>query len=174
MIVKKMIEGTQELNILNNEFYLEPSEVIVNGESRPECKKSCNFSNDSNNVTIKFDSQIESCENMFYGIKSIIEIDLSKFDASNVKNMTRMFCECTNLRKITLGNINTSLVQSMEDLFYQCKSLITIDRLDFDTSSVATMRQMFSHCESLLSINAEFAPKKMLKICKIFSLIVIK
>ena len=90
-----IIQGKGELNILNNEFYSEPSEVKVNGESRPNCKKSCLFSYDLNNVTIKFNTQIGSCANMFDGIKSVIEIDLSKFDASKVNSMYRMFSECT-------------------------------------------------------------------------------
>ena len=159
--INMIIQGEGELNILNSGFNSEPSEVIVNGESKPNCKKSCQFENDLNNVTIKFNTQIESCKNMFYGIKSIIEIDLSKFDASKVINMKKMFRECTNLKKITFGNINTSLVKNMEQLFYKCLKLTTIDRLNFDTLSVTTMRQMFSHCESILSINAEFNPQNV-------------
>ena len=166
--INLIIQGEGELNILNNEFYLEPSDVIVNGESRPYCKKKCQFSSDLNNLTIKFNTQIESCENMFYRINNIIEIDLSKFDASNVNNMNGMFAKCTNLIKITFGNINTSLVQSMEKLFYYCQKLITIDRLNFDTLSVTTMKQMFSHCESLLSINAEFNPQNVKNMYIIF------
>ena len=140
-----IIQGEGSLNILNSGFNSEPSEVIVNGMSQPNCKKSCQFENSLNNVTIKFDTLIESCENMFYKINCIIEIDLSKFDASKVTSMYRMFGECTNLKKITFGNINTSLVINMEKLFYKCYNLITIDRLNFDTLSVKTMRQMFSH-----------------------------
>ena len=142
---------------------------MVNGESKSNCKKSCQFDNGLNNVTIKFDTQIESCENMFNGLLSIIEIDLSKFDASNVISMYRMFSGCTNLKKITFGNINTSLVQIMEELFFYCTNLIVIDRLNFDTLSVTTMRGMFSHCESLLSINAEFNPQNVEDMLDIFA-----
>ena len=154
---------------MNNSFYLDPSEVIVNGESKPNCKKSCLFVGGLNNVTIKFDNKIESCKGMFYGSKKIIEIDLSKFDASNVISMHGMLRECTNLKKITFGNLNTSLVKCMEDLFYYCNNLITIDRLNFDTLSVTTMKQMFCHCESLLSLNAEFNPQNVDNMRDIFS-----
>ena len=156
-----IIQGNGIRNILNNEFYLDPSDVIVNGKSKPECNRSCQFINGLNNVTIKFDTKIESCENMFYEIKNVIEIDLSKFDASNVKTMNKMFRGCTNLKKIIFGNINTSLVENMEDLFYYCQNLITIDNLNFDTLSVKSMSRMFANCESILSINAEFNPQKV-------------
>ena len=92
-----IIHGEGSLNILNSGFNSEPSEVIVNGVSQPNCRKSCQFDNGLNNVTIKFNTQIESCENMFNGIKSIIEIDLSKFDASKVNSMYGMFGECTTI-----------------------------------------------------------------------------
>ena len=159
--INMIIQGNGELNILNNEFYLDPSDVIVNGVSKPECKKNCQFINGLNNVTIKFDTQIESCESMFSGIPSVIEIDLSNFDASKVKTMYEMFFNCTNLKKITFGNINTSLVENMENLFNNCKNLTTIDSLNFDTLSVKNMKRMFCFCESILSINAEFNPQNV-------------
>ena len=63
--VKLIIQGEGQLNILNNLFYLDPSEVIVNGISKPSCNKSCEFNKGLNNVTIKFNEPIESCANMF-------------------------------------------------------------------------------------------------------------
>jgi hypothetical protein len=40
-----------------------------------ECKKNCNFNEEINNVTIKFNNKIESFEKMFNGLTNIIEID---------------------------------------------------------------------------------------------------
>jgi surface protein len=159
--VKLIIQGEGQLNILNNLFYLDPSEVIVNGISKPSCNKSCEFNKGLNNVTIKFNVPIESCANMFDWRHDIIEIDLSNFDASKVTNMYRMFSDCINVEKIILGNINTSLVQNMEELFNACRKLTYIDNLNFDVSSVKTMRGMFRYCESLLTINAEFNPQNV-------------
>ena len=42
--------------------------------------KSYNFDNGLNNVTIKFNNIIASCQSMFEGISNIIEVDLSNFD----------------------------------------------------------------------------------------------
>ena len=159
--IKMIIQGEGEINILNNSFNFIPSEVIINGESKSELKNSYEFVNGLNNVTIKFNKKITSCEYMFDGMTNIIEIDLSNFDASNVINMNRMFNYCINLKKITFGDINTSLVENMNELFFNCTNLTIIDRLDFDTTSVKSMIRMFALCESLLSINAEFNPQNV-------------
>ena len=153
--IKLVIKGTGNSYFLNNTFYSTPSEVIINGETidPPENNK-YNFKQDINYVTIKFNNQIESCENMFSGLANIIEIDLSNFDASKVKNMESMFLECSNLERINFGNINTSSVKNMKRLFKECTKLTSIDVSKFDTSSVSTMLEMFRGCESLTSIDA--------------------
>ena len=97
--IRLIIQGEGELNIFNNLFYTNPSEVIVNGISKPLCNKSCEFNKGLNNVTIKFNMLIESCANMFDWRHDIIEIDLSNFDASKVTNMYRMFSDCVNGKK---------------------------------------------------------------------------
>ena len=165
--INLIIQGEGELNILNSQFSYDPTEFLINGLSKPLCKKSCEFEGVLNNVTIKFENQIDSCSNMFAGITSIIEVDLSKFDASKVVSMFNMFGSCTNMKQITFGKISTSSVKSMQHLFAECHNLEIIDRLDFDTLSVTTMRDMFFDCQSLKSINAEFNPQ-MLKICIIY------
>ena len=115
------VQGEGILDVLNPGFSYEPNEFLINGILYPSCKKSCQFDGGLNNVTIKFENQIDSCENMFYEITSIIEIDLSKFDASKVMNMSQMFSSCTNMKKIILGNINTTLVKNMCRMFFGCE-----------------------------------------------------
>ena len=66
-----------DFNILNADFNTDPSEVIINSVSKPICKKNCAFSRGYSTVIIKFNSQLNSCLNMFNGISQIIEIDLS-------------------------------------------------------------------------------------------------
>ena len=140
-------------NVLSNDFAGEPSQILVNGEVNTSCNKMCWLSNGINNVTIRFGTQLESCKNMFKGLTNIIEIDLSNFDASKVKNMFYMFGDCSNLEKIFFGNINTSLVENMGGLFHGLKKMVSIDVSNFDTSSVTNMLQLFCHCISLKSID---------------------
>ena len=151
--IKLVIKGKGNLFFLNNNFNPEPSEVIINDEIKDSGIKNYNFTEELNNVIIKFNNSITSCANMFYGLTNIIEIDLSNFDTSKVKNMSSMFCECSSLEKIYFGNINTSSVKDMNNLFHYCNKLISIDVLNFDTSSVTTMNAMFRACASLTFID---------------------
>ena len=151
--IKLVIRGRVNSNFLYNDFNPEPSEIIINKEIRYSGIKSYTFTEDLNNVVIKFNESIISCENMFYGLTNIIEIDLSNFDTSKVKNMSSMFCECSSLEKIYFGNINTSSVKDMNNLFHYCNKLTSIDVSNFDTSSVTTMKAMFRACASLTFID---------------------
>ena len=148
------IEGKGNQSILNDIFYKEPSQVLVEGKGDNSCKKTCDLINDINNITLIFDEEINSCENMFNGLTNLILIDLSKFDSSKVKNMNSMFYGCTNLKKITFGNIVTSSVQNMTSLFEKCANLTFINLSNFDTSSVITMNSMFRLCKEIIAIDA--------------------
>ena len=43
--IKLVIQGKRNINFINNNFYLEPSFVIVNGVQNNSCKKNCEFKN---------------------------------------------------------------------------------------------------------------------------------
>ena len=60
---------------------------------------------------------------MFNGLTNIIEVDLSKFDASLVINMYTMFCDCSSLKSINLEIsilqiVKISVLCSIEILHY--------------------------------------------------------
>ena len=134
-----VLTGKGNQNFINSNFYLAPFEVIINGDIISSNIKSYEFKNDSNNVRIKFDGFLESCENMFEGLSSIIQIDSSNLDFSKVTSMSSMFNHCINLEKIIFGNINTSLVKDMYRLFHCCTKLKSIDVSRFENSSVTNM-----------------------------------
>ena len=93
--IKLVIKGKGNQQILHNDFSIDPSEVLVNGNLKKSCKKTCNLDNDDkNDVILKFQNQINTCYNMFRGLNNLIEVDLSNFDASKVVNMETMFYEC--------------------------------------------------------------------------------
>ena len=48
--INLIIQGKGNQSILYKNFYLNPSEVIVNGEIKSYCKKSCDFDKDLNDV----------------------------------------------------------------------------------------------------------------------------
>ena len=145
-----VVKGSGKQRFLDRDFNTNPSEVIVNGISKGNsCKKLSDLEQDINNVILKFDKKINSCNLMFYNLENIIEIDLSYFDASEVTNMRSMFYDCKNLEKINFGNINTSSVENMFALFYNCQQLTSIDLSNFDTSKVNNMQWMFGNCINL-------------------------
>ena len=97
--INLFISGTGNQKIINQAFNPSPSEVLVNDVSIALCNI-CNLPNSSpNKITLKFNSDINSCENMFMDLNNIIEIDLSNFDASKSISMSNMFNGCTSLKK---------------------------------------------------------------------------
>ncbi len=149
------IAGGGDQPILNDLFYTEPSNVLVNDESKDDCKKTCNLSSGKiNTIILEFSGEINLCENMFNNLTNITTIDLSEFDASKVTSMKAMFQDCANLTSINFGSINTSSVKYMSYLFLNCIKLNPIDVSSLDTSSVTRMSFMFRSCESLTSLNA--------------------
>ena len=100
--IKLVIQGSGIQDLLNQSFDIQPSEVLVNGILNNSCGKTCNLNGDKNNITLKFGSEITSCKDMFRGLTNIIEVDLSKFNASKVKSMQNMFYQCSNLEKYIL------------------------------------------------------------------------
>ena len=146
-------QSNSDINLLSNDFNINPFQVLVNGIVDSSCSKTCFLKKGINNITIKFEEQLESCKNMFKGLTNIKEIDLSNFDASKVKDMSYMFDGCSNLEKINFGKMKTNLVENMAFLFNDCKKLISIDISNFNTSSVTNMLQMFCYCENVKYIN---------------------
>ena len=125
----------------------------MNGESRNDCKKFCKFTSKPNNVIIRFNDEITTCENMFNGINNMTEIDLSNFHSEKITSMSYMFNKCSNLINIKFGNFKTSAVLDMEGLFKKCTKITSIDVSKFDTSSLNNAKEMFASCKSLISID---------------------
>ena len=165
-----VIQGNKRQQILYSGFNVEPSDVLVNGISKGnECKKTCYLEGEKNNITLLFSRQIESCEYMFYNLKNIIEVDLSRFDASKVTSMYYMFFHCSNLEKINFGNINTSSLENMRSMFNSCTKLTSIDMSNFNTSKVTTMYSLFYQCKNLKYLDlSNFDTSKVIDIQSIF------
>ena len=72
-----IIKGSGNQSLVSNEFYLEPSEVVINGIRNNLCKKYCELENDENNVTLYFNDNINNLYKMFFQLENIKEIDLS-------------------------------------------------------------------------------------------------
>ena len=151
--INLVILGSGNQRILNNLYYLEPSEVIVNGVTRASCKKSCEMNYEENNVTLYFNKPVNSTQFIFSQLDNIKEIDFSNFDFSSVTIMHEMFRNCSNLEKINFGNIDTSNVVSLVGMFFNCSSLTSIDLSKFNTKNVISLTNFMNQCSKLTSLD---------------------
>lgn len=100
-------------------------------------------------------SNVTDMSSMFSGCKYTEKLDLSKFDTSKVIDMSGMFSGCSDLKTIDLSKFNTSEVTNMSGMFGGCSGLKKLDVSNFDTSKVANMSYMFKQCSELTNINVD-------------------
>ena len=96
-----------------------------------------------------YTSSLERIENMFYDCKSLIYLNLSKFNTSLIRSMKKIFYGCSSLTSIDLSSFNTSLVENINKLFHGCSSLKSLDLSRFNVSLVKNFAKMFYNCKSL-------------------------
>ena len=111
-----------------------------------------------------------SCRKMFYGCKSLENIDLSRFDTKNIVTMCCMFMNCKNLKQLDLSSFSTGNVREMTHMFFRCSSLEQVNLSGLDTHNVEYMGQMFYGCESLKQLDlSSFNTEKVLYMGEMFS-----
>ena len=91
--------------------------------------------------------------NIFSNCSSLINLDLSDFDTSNVTDMSNIFSNCSSLINLDVSNFHTTKVVDMSYMFSNCSSLKSLDLSSFDTSKVTKMSDMFSNCSSLANLD---------------------
>ena len=130
-----------------NPFWSENSKVYCYG----------NFSRcfmDCQNLTSldvsKFDtSEVTNISYMFYSCYNLTSLDLSNFKTDNVTNMDRMFLGCSSLISLDVSTFKTDNVTNMSYMFYGCSSLTSLDISTFKTDKVTNMAEMFRTCRNL-------------------------
>ena len=75
--INMIINGTNKKNILNDSYSYNAPEIIINGNPGICENKICNLNNDLNNITIRFNEEIKTCENMFL-LKLIYQISMDQ------------------------------------------------------------------------------------------------
>ena len=146
-------------------------------------------------VKIEWQNIFSYCKELFSGITSVVEIDLSGFDSSRtidttymfgycqnltsinfngfstslVTNMEGMFRGAYNLAKVDLSNFNTAQVKNMAFLFMDCTKLVKLDISNFNTAAVTTMQRMFSGCRFQTLNLSNFNTRKVTRMDDMFS-----
>ena len=149
------IIGNDTQNILYEDFQYPPDEILIEGISYSLGEKNTimNLQNYENNITMKWNSSLEDCWQMFTGLSNLIEIDLTNFDFSRVKRMSSMFRNCFNLEYIKINSEKKLIVEDMSSTFENCNSLKTLDLSYLDTSNLKNLALTFYNCWSLTSLN---------------------
>ena len=89
-----------------------------------------------------------SCYCMFEDFKGT-ELDLSKFNTSEITNMSFMFNKCYNLKHLNLSNFNTHNVFDMSFMFHACMNLKELDISNFYIGNTKILDGIFWDCKSL-------------------------
>ena len=149
------VKGIGEITILSNYFYqrYKPNQIYINNSLENITENRYYFINSEiNTIRMEWNYKIENTSSMFRDCNKIIEIDLSNFDTSQVKEMSFMFYNCDLLKELNLSNFDTSQVTKMERMFSFCSKLTSLNLNNFNTSNVKNMKHMFHGCSSLCSL----------------------
>ena len=154
--------------------YVEGNKLTIAGDGSSRIKLSPNmrkaFSDFTsvtsiNNIDLLDTSDVTNMSAMFQCSIGLTELDLSKWDVSNVTSMAGMFAGHSSVGEMSLTSIgdvskwDTSRVESMGGMFQKCTSLQTLNVADWNTSSVTDMRNMFYECIALTELDV--ATKKV-------------
>ena len=117
-----------------------------------------------------FKIELKNGSYLFYNCLSLEELDLSKFNSSNITTNYWMFRQCSSLKKINLTNFDTSNSENMSDMFYGCKLLEEINVSSFNTQKVIIMRGLFNCCSKLKQLDlTNFDTKNVNDMCYMFN-----
>ena len=155
-----------EIRLFGNDFvqrYKNICKIIINGkeEELREFKTFSRFGKKIKQYEIKLHGiqNIDNLNHMFYSCESLLSLpDISKWNTSNITDMSYMFSWCKSLASSSLLDIskwNTSNVTDMSYMFNGCESLSSLPNISkWNTSNVTNMSYMFSGCKSLYSFQS--------------------
>lgn len=97
-------------------------------------------------------STVKDVSYLFAGLSNLENIDLTKYDFSNVENMSYLLYNCARLKEIDLSNINMSKVTSLSSAFSMCRLCETIKLSNNPMPDLKSINYTFSNCFSLKKI----------------------
>ena len=102
------------------------------------------------------ENKIEAASKMFSHCPSLLRIDFSHFDLSQVKDLEELLLMCQFLISVDFTNCDTSNVESLAMTFFGCNSLKEVKmNSSFKTENVNATTMAFHGCESIIELNLE-------------------
>ncbi|MCR5603916.1 MAG: Ig-like domain-containing protein, partial [Lachnospiraceae bacterium] len=137
-----------------------PAKAVVDGkEYRSKLYLDCSLFFKSKKTLLTIDlSKVDSSDvtymnSMFSGCTSLKEVNFDGFDTDKLTNMNAMFDGCSSLENPGVDDFDTGKVTDMGYMFRGCNSLTSLDLSNFDTGKVTSMKLMFCDCNSLTSLD---------------------
>ena len=131
----------------------ENCQLYLNNQKKKFCYKMKFSKKGKYQIKFCFKQLLTNINYMFSDCSSLISIDLSHFNSSNVTNMRSLFYNCSSLKIINFTNFDTYNVINMRGLFYGCSSIEKLDLSHFKTNNTRIMTAMFLNCSSLKTLN---------------------
>ena len=115
-------------------------------------------------------SKVKNMKSMFM-ISPFKSLDLSKWDTKNVIDMSSMFSGMRELTSINISNFDTSHVTDMLGMFAGDDNLTSLDVTSFNTSNVTDMSNMFASMGKLSSLDlSHFDTSNVVKMRDMFGI----
>lgn len=98
--------------------------------------------------------------------QSVIEVDMSQFDASEVRSTAKMFEDMTNLKKVNLSGAVFCNVEKMDNMFSGCVNLTEIiisDINTFHSDSLISAIGMFYNAKRISKLGLGYFGGKSLR-----------
>lgn len=89
----------------------------------------------------------------FYYNTALEELNLSKWNVSNVADMSSIFYNCPSLKKINLSNWKAESCTNMSAMFALCGALTELKLTDFRAPVVTNMSNVFAGCSHLTELD---------------------
>ena len=99
------------------------------------------------------------------------DLDLAKFDTSNVVNMASMFDGTEKVQSLNLANFDTARVTNMRNMFSGMTELASLDLSNFNTKKVTDASNLFNNLQAAteIKLGANFTLENATTIAGIFA-----
>ena len=146
----KIVNDKVKLSIKNNVTTIENPLSNINGIYINEFTDVYKNSKLKSINLSKFDaSKLTNLSHCFEGSESLESLTLTSWNTSNVEYLTNCFSGCKLLKSLGLTFWNTSKVKNMSHCFDGCASLESLSVSDWNVSEVTDLSYCFSDCSSL-------------------------
>ena len=149
---KYIYYSTKNCNCENPAPYID--EIYINGVRQTNVKNNYDFNSGENNITLIWKNNINNVRCMFCGCSYINEIDLSKFDSSDVTDAFSMFAFCSSLTSIDFNEFDAQKITNIMNMFEGCSSLKYINLKNLILSDNCNTNYMFNGTSNQLIICA--------------------